>query len=275
MNVNFDGDVDINAFTNVEDGERYEAWLVTFNGTDYVLKKAKGKENEIYSAFFSQNIKGAPRLYKSVTFDGESYILIEFIEGGDMCRCDRDSLKRVLDALIDLQERFWKSDIKAGISFEESLEGRKDRGRYLKDHKLEEVYEEFLWVYESLPRTLCHDDLLPFNVLVCDKGATIIDWEVAGILPYPTSLARLIAHCEDTEDALFYMTNEDERFAIEYYYDNFVKGKGIGYLDYRYALDLFLFYEYCEWIMLGVKYDDADMDRYDRYLAKARMPSLL
>ena len=62
MNVNFDGDVDINAFTNVEDGERYEAWLVTFNGTDYVLKKAKGKENEIYSAFFSQNIKGAPRL---------------------------------------------------------------------------------------------------------------------------------------------------------------------------------------------------------------------
>ena len=66
------------------------------------------------------------------------------------------------------------------------------------------------------------------------------------------------------------MKDEDKAFAINYYYDNLIKNKGITYDAYRHALDLFLLYEYCEWIMLGVKYKDADMERYSRYLEKAK-----
>lgn len=36
--------------------------------------------------------------------------------------------------------------------------------------------------------------------------AVLIDWEYALILPYPTSLARLIAHGEEDENAFFHMT---------------------------------------------------------------------
>ena len=65
----------------------------------------------------------------------------------------------------------------------------------------ERAYEQYLQIYSDVPRTLCHDDLLPFNVLCAKERAVIIDWEYAGILPYPTSLARLIAHCEEDESA--------------------------------------------------------------------------
>jgi thiamine kinase-like enzyme len=172
-----------------------------------------------------------------------------------------------------LQDEYWdvkdKSD--TGYTFEKSLKGRIDRGAYLCDNELEAHYNKFLSAYQNIPRTLCHDDLLPFNILVSDDGATIIDWEYAGMLPYLTSIARLIAHCEESDDAFFYMKDEDKRFAIDYYYDNLIKQKGIAYENYRHDLDLFLFYEYCEWIMLGNKYpDSADMERYKSYLEKTK-----
>ena len=142
---------------------------------------------------------------------------------------------------------------------------------------MEQAYSGFLELYESLPRTLCHDDLLPFNVLVDGNKATIIDWEYAGILPYPTSLVRLIAHGREEEDAFFYMAEADKAFAIDYYYEHLVKSKGISYEDYRRTVDYFLLYEYCEWIMLGNKYPDEEIPRAREYLAiaKAHIHNLL
>jgi hypothetical protein len=34
--------------------------------------------------------------------------------------------------------------------------------------------------------------------------------------------------------------------------------------------DIFLLYEYCEWIMLGNKYPDANQARYSAHLEKAK-----
>ncbi len=258
-------------FINAEDGSDYEVWLVTVGNEKYVLKKAKNNEVQVYSAFFSVPVAGAPRFYGAVSVDGAEYLLIEYVAGSDLCKCDRASLTKALDALISLQDKFWDScENGKGVSFSDSLKSRINRGNYLGDDYLEKAYSDFLAAYNSVPRTLCHDDLLPFNLLVSQDRATIIDWEVAGILPYPTSLARLIAHAKESEDAFFYMRNEDKEFAVHYYYDNLVKKKGISFSEYRRTLDLFLLYEYCEWIMLGNKYNDADMDRYDHYLKKAK-----
>ena len=65
------------------------------------------------------------------------------------------------------------------------------------------------------------------------------------------------------------MTEADREFAISYYYDKLVKSKGISYTEYRETLDYFLLYEYCEWIMLGIKYGDREMPRYKEYIVKA------
>lgn len=73
------------------------------------------------------------------------------------------------------------------------------------------------------------DDLLPFNVLVAPEGARLIDWEFGGILPYPTSLARLLAHGSEDDTQLFVMQESDRQFAIDYYYTHLISQHGISY----------------------------------------------
>ena len=266
------GALEVSRFKNVEDGSDYAVWKVQTAQKVYVLKKAKGQELSVYAAFFDREICGAPRFCGSTQIGAEDYFLMEYVPGEDLRVCSREKLVAVLDALISLQALYWedRQRDRAGLSFEESLKDRKNRGNYLKDPELEAAYAVFLAQYRMLPRTLCHDDLLPFNVLISEGKATIIDWEQAGILPYPTSLARLIAHGEEKEGAFFYMKEEDRAFAVEYYYENLVKKQNISYADYRRALDACLLYEYCEWIMLGNRYADADMERYRYYCEKAR-----
>lgn len=262
---------DCTAFRSEEDGSEYSVWRVSLNGTPCVLKRAKAFEAQIYQTYLS-NAPSVPRLYRTAEWEGNCYLLMEYAEGESMCRCDRASLTLALDALIALQERFWnaREPSSGDYTFDLTLTRRIDRGRYLADPLLERAYGEFLSCYQALPRTLCHDDLLPFNVLVGNGRAVLIDWEVAALLPYPTSLARLLAHGESDPNALFVLSDEDREFAVTYYYEHLIASKGISYEDYRRALDRFLFYEYCEWVMLGVKYGDTDSPRYRRYRELAR-----
>ena len=147
-------------------------------------------------------------MYKSLKFQGNVYLLTEFVEGHDLRRCDRKCLVSVLNALFYLQNQYWKrADLQnVGFGFAASLPGREKRGNSLGDADLERAYERFLQIYGEIPWTLCHDDLLPFHVLSSGDRAVLIDWEYALILPYPTSLARLIAHGEEDENSFFHMT---------------------------------------------------------------------
>ena len=261
---------EITAFKSVEDGCEYDVWRIYDGECNYVLKKAKNFEADVYATFFEDDIVGAPRMLASQTVDGHRYFLMEYIDGTDACSCERDGLVKMLDALISLQSKYWNSEITDGYSFEEALKSRQNRGQYLNDSDLESTYNQYLEEFETLPRTLCHDDLLPFNVIVSSDRATLIDWEFAGVLPYPTSIVRFIAHSDESENGLFYLKDEDKSFAIDYYFDKFIKSKGIGYEEYRRSIELFLLYEYCEWIMLGNKYEDADRELFEKYMNKAK-----
>ena len=89
------------------------------------------------------------------------------------------------------------------------------------------------------------------------------------MLPYPTPLARLISHTEEREGAFFYMKDDDKAFAIEYYYENFARDKGISHAEYDKAINMFMLYEYCEWIYLGNKYKSEDKTMLEKYTRKA------
>ena len=65
------------------------------------------------------------------------------------------------------------------------------------------------------------------------------------------------------------MKEEDKNFAVDYYYECLLKEKGINYEEYRNLLNLFMLYEYCEWIMLYNKYEDASIEMYKKYKSKA------
>ena len=264
--------IQITPFKSFEDDSIYDVWLIDCTLGKFVLKKAKNVELEIYTTFFENKIQGVPKFIAKINDCESTYIVIEYIEGKTLYKCDRDSLQKALDALISIQETYWNDSIHndVGYTFETSMQSRIKRGQYLAEDEIEAAYNEFLSLYSNLPRTLCHDDLLPFNVIVSDNSAVIIDWEYAGILPYPVSISRLIAHAEEDENAFFHMTNDDKAFAIQYYYDNFVAKHNISYTKYRHTLDLFLLYEYCEWIMLGNKCPDTNKERANIYVQKAK-----
>ena len=263
--------VEATPFYSKEDGAAYNVWKIEGGGKRYVLKEGKNYELEIYNTFLLKETGFAPRLVAYVEGDGKQYLVLEYFEGEDLCECDRERLQAALDTLIVLQKAFWndKAYAAVGYTYEQDLASCLERGKYLGDSELENAYAEFLEVYKSAPRTLCHDDLLPFNVLVGGGRGVIIDWEYAGMLPYPLSIARLLAHAGG-ENCFFKMREEDKAFAIEYYYENLVKEQGISKEEYQRTLQAFLFYEYTEWIMLANKYEDADKKRGEEYLQRAK-----
>ena len=265
-------DATITQLKHEEDNELYQVWRINTNNEIYILKEAKGDERYIYAAISGVCKNSVPKIYQTVTADEKTYLLMEYVDGEDLCRCDRGKLTLALDSLITMQKETWGMQEIDGLknSFEKSLTTRKNRGKYLGDPLLEEAYEKFLELYRSTPKTLCHDDLLPFNIIVAEQNAYLIDWEIGGMLPYPTPFARLIAHTQEDEDALFYMTDADKAFAIDYYYDKLLKEKGVLYQEWLHTLEYFLFYEYCEWVFVGNKYQETDGEYYKKYLPIAK-----
>lgn len=255
----------VSQFKSLEDGSSYNVWRVDFPQESFVLKQAKGEELSVYKTYFSSPTKYAPTLCATAQYDGIDYILMEYIAGEDLVVCDRTKLIKVLDSLIAMQKDYW------GIPLpNNALCSRENRFPYLCDPILESAYKEYLADCREIPATLCHDDLLPFNVRISSDRCVFIDWEVGGILPYPAPIARLIAHTEDKKDAFFYMSEADKAFAIDYYYDKFLINRGVPYEAYRRSLGLSLFYEYCEWVFVGNKYQATDTARYAHYLELAR-----
>lgn len=259
----------VTPFHGEEDGAAYTVWRLNFESGTKVLKKTAAAERAVYETFLSGS-SAAPRCYGFYETGEEVYMLMEFIQGQTLSRCTRENLKLALDALIELQNAWWQDTAHAavGLSFEESYSRRRKWLPHLAD--LAPAFEMYLESFRSVPRTLCNDDMLPFNVLVDGNRAVILDWEYGGILPYPCALARLIAYGEEREDALFYMTQADKAFALQYYYDAFIRQKGIGWEEYLRTMKLFLLKEYAEWVYCAHSSGDLQIPYYRPYYERAR-----
>lgn len=252
-----------------EDGRPYQVWKLDTDRGSLVLKQTSPEEREVYEAFFSEG-GPAPKVYAFGQWDGKLYMLMEFAQGTSMSRCSRIRLQRTLDALITSQERYWDDQAHGhvGYCFDKSWPNRCKRLEYMGD--LSKAYQVYLEAFRTVPRTLCNDDMLPFNVLADDERAVILDWEYAGILPYPCALARLIAFGEEEPGTLFYMTEADRQFALDYYYEKLIRSKGISRADFDRTMGLFLFKEYSEWVYCAGLSGDYEMDYYKKYSVLAR-----
>lgn len=231
----------------------------------YVLKKAKDYELDIYS--HTKGLPSIPKFYGSYHYYDHDYILFEFVDGHNVMKMDRSTLIKVADAIIAIQDKCWQTKEAFGESLEAALESRYKRLSYL-PNELKETYKEYIECFKKIPVTFSHEDLLPFNVLLNKERVCFIDLEVGGILPYPTMLARLIAHTNDDKKAMFYLAKEDYAFAISYYYDNFIKNKGITFDEYLRTMNLFILNELIEWIYVYKKYSYQPNNFYNSYYQK-------
>lgn len=263
--------VTITRFCREEDGSPYDVWKVENEEEAAVLKRVSPEELAVYQVFFPEGGGGVPRIYGSVEYGNEIYMLMEFIEGETMSRCTREKLQLALDCLIQIQEAFWGNTELTNLcwNFEKRYAAREKRLPYMDD--LSEAYQAYLEADCSIPRTLCNDDLLPFNVLISKTRAVMIDWEYAGILPYPCSIARLLAFGEENEDFIFQMSFEDKKFAVQYYYDNLVKSKGIDWESYIRTMKLFFLKEYCEWVYFARSSNKLNHPYYQEYYKNAKI----
>lgn len=253
------------SFRSEEDGGAYHVWKISTDDRPLVLKKITQQEQDVYRTFFSEG-SPVPKVYGF--YNG--WMLMEFIPGHTLSHCRREDLIPALDALIELQKKFWnRTDFSGiGFDFDTCYASRKKRLPYFED--LTDCYEAYLESFRKVPRTLCNDDLLPFNVIIHENRAVFLDWEYGGILPYPCALARMIAYGEEAEDALFHMKREDQIFAVEYYYENLIKEKGISYEEYIRTMKLFFFKEYSEWIYCAGLSGDRSGEYYRKYAPLAR-----
>lgn len=258
-------------FCREEDGSPYDVWKVETDTVTAVLKKTSPEERTTCEAFFPNGGCGTPTIYGFTEHNGETYMLMEFFDGETMSQSTREKLILALDALIQTQEKFWgNTDLAdAGWPFEKRHAARIKRLPYMED--LAVAYSAYLEADKTVPRTLCNDDFLPFNVLVNADRAVIIDWEFAGILPYPCALARLLAFGEEDTDFMFQMSLADKEFAVQYYYDHLIKSKGISWDEYIRTMKLFFFKEYSEWVYFARSSNDFTKPEYEKYYAKCKI----
>ena len=90
----------ITAFKHEDDDSDYAVWKIEDGNVIRVLKKTSKQELDIYDTFLSFAKLGVPRFYKSIEYDGELFILMEYLDGNNLQKCDRKSLTAVLDSLI-------------------------------------------------------------------------------------------------------------------------------------------------------------------------------
>lgn len=261
----------VTPFCREEDGSPYDVWKIETDTVTAVLKKTSPEERTTCEAFLFNGGCGTPTIYGFTEHDGETYMLMEFFDGETMSHSNREKLILALDALIQMQEKFWDNQDLAdvGWTFEKRHAARKKRLSFMED--LAAAYSAYLEADKTVSRTLCNDDLLPFNVLVNADRAVIIDWEFAGILPYPCALARFLAFGEENTDFMFQMSLEDKIFAVRYYYDHLIKSKGISWDEYIRTMKLFFFKEYSEWVYFARSSNDFTKPEYEKYYAKCKI----
>ena len=263
-----DIDFDISYFPFEESKGHYKnVYKIISNDGIYILKKAKEKELDFYK-YINNQAKHIPFFYGYVHLYNNDYILIEYFDGENAMKMNREQLIRIIDAIIDVQKQYWLSNDSFAITKEESLKRKNNAFSYL-PNELKDTFSLFLDYYQKIPVTFSHEDLLPFNVLLNKERVCFIDLEVGGILPYPTMLARLLAFTEEKDNALFYLKKEDYKFAIEYYYDSFVKEKVIAKKEYLLTMDLFIFNELTEWVWVYNKQGYKPNDFYKKWYQKA------
>lgn len=94
----------ITRFHSVEDDAPYDVWKADTPAGIRVLKKAKAYEGELYARFLQQTTPWTPRLYDTLRLGRDTYLLLEYMPGRDLCRCTREALTSAVTSLAELQK---------------------------------------------------------------------------------------------------------------------------------------------------------------------------
>lgn len=95
-----------------EDDEPYQVWKIDTNSASYILKEAKESEAETYQYILSGlEENSVPAMHQTISGDGKTFLLMEYIDGENLRNCNRTKLTFALDSLISLQRKPGKTGL--------------------------------------------------------------------------------------------------------------------------------------------------------------------
>lgn len=201
---------------------KYNVYRLTADGKRCVLKKSDKKEAALYRDFLQDKCFAVPEYYGTIEDGGKIWLLIEYIDGPDMRRFDREMACACAETLAQIQNAYWDCKIDDG-RFQRYWERVNRRARCLdKEPELAAVYALFLERQKSCPRTLSNGDFLQCNAIFREGRAYMVDWAFGGIMPYALDAARLIAHGLEKPEPFafpFYMDDDLRRAFLHAHYE--------------------------------------------------------
>lgn len=212
-----------------DDGEGvdtvYNVYKIAADKQTYILKKSDDNEIGVYKKFLVGKNLPVPNLEGWACIDNTKWILIEYIDGTDLRRFNKNMAYGCAESLSSIFNMYWLED-----NFEENkLDNRFERywarinkrsECLINEPNLSSAYHVFLDRQLVCPRTLCNGDFLQYNAIENNSNIVLIDWAFGGIMPYSLDVARLISHgSEKFFPFPFYMTDEYRKIFLKCVYD--------------------------------------------------------
>lgn len=241
---------DIARFIDSRLNKVYDVYLINRKNGKIVLKKCDQscRDKTKYDMYFAGLDFAVPHILDCISIGEETYITMEYAEGGDARGCGQEAAGRIGTELARIQGHYLTSGGHTQASDDYFT-------KYVADHcrKVKDYFDDFDGVFQTVerrffeaPHSLVHDDLLPINVIMGKQKPWIIDWATTGIYPYFLDLARF-AFVYSPKDG-FYISNGSAMAFLDAYYDEMRK-------NLKFSMDRKRFYQdvaisaFCQYTM--------------------------
>lgn len=215
--------LEVSPFFNERLDKEYQVYcLATREGKSVVLKKVSKKECDAYQLLnrveiFSEFIN------QTKDSSGEYWLTTEYFPGEDLSILKKEAAIKLGEELAKLANCFFEEN-NSLRTFSPNLEKQID-SKYQLLEKLKsnlglyKTYEAYIIRFKGMPKTICHDDLLPINVLFDEKTnqMKILDLEDVRLSSYICDVARFGAFYSGDEVSFkkgFSFLDEEENIQL-------------------------------------------------------------
>lgn len=200
--------------------KNYNVYLVNTGTAQYVMKSGR-REFENYRLWFDQGSYPVPHILpQSILHDDQLWFLMEYLPGQDLRGACEDTVLKSAAQLAELHSRFWNQTPPPIEHDRYSGYYRRFIPRFPEVPQLQDTLRLLISRMACCPRTLIHDDLLPINVQVSDRGIYFLDWHYCGMYPYFMDICRLLVHEAGELGSSF--SPEVRAAAFQKYYDTLI-----------------------------------------------------
>ncbi|MDD3842702.1 MAG: aminoglycoside phosphotransferase family protein [Candidatus Izemoplasmatales bacterium] len=198
--------------------KKYNVFLVKFNNKHYVVKKSNSRETLIANKYLANHdFKTLKVLNEYTDQDGNCWILYNYIDLKDARHRNIHVMRQCGNAIAEIHAFYLKKNTSEDLDTERTVRYYRKKSESLQNYPLLYAAASIaIQRVNSAPITLCHEDLLPINILCDENQAVIIDFEEAYFLAYFLDPARFVTHYDYNNT--HYISKSSQAIFLSTYY---------------------------------------------------------